>query len=166
MRQSHGITGDDMRTSIFAVLAIAAAHGGAWAGGIQAQCGPEQGKGYAAEQGIVPKGEGGWYEDQTRSGETVVRINTDTGDVNVRFKDSSGVWADVGDDGGTTTLWGVQGSPPSFMVVIGYAGTTVEVLTLAEITKTSGKLIHSVSRNLDTLTNSRVMIAACAMSQF
>jgi hypothetical protein len=52
------------------------------------------------------------------------------------------------------------------MVVIGYPGTTVEVLTLAEITKSTGKLIHTVSRNLDTLTNSRVMVADCTVSQF
>jgi hypothetical protein len=104
MRQSRGITGDDMRTSIFAVLAIAAAHGSAWAGGIQAQCGAEHGKGYAAERGIVSKGDGGWYDDTTRSSETVIRIDTDTGKVNIRFKDAYGVWADVADDGGSVTL--------------------------------------------------------------
>lgn len=148
-----------------AVLAVCA-HSNGWAKGIQAQCGPETGKAYAAEQGVVPKGEGGWYDDQSRTSETVIRIDVDSGNVNVRFKDAVGVWADVTDDGGKATLWSVSDSPPSFMVLVGYPGTTVEVLTLAEITDKSGKLIHTVSRNLDTLTNSRVMVADCIVSTF
>lgn len=155
-----------MRASILAAAAIIFGHGAAIAGGIQAQCGTETGFAYAAEQGVVPKGKGGWYDDKTTGSETVIRVDTDTSEVDIRFKDATGVWGSVTDGDGKATLWTIQTDPVSFMILLAYPGGAIEVLTLAEIDRTSAKLIHSVSRNLDTLTNSRIMIASCRLSAF
>lgn len=114
----------------------------------------------------MPKGQGGWYDDKTTGSETVIRVDTETSDVDIRFKDSTGMWGSVTDGGGRATLWTVNDNPMSFMVLVAYPGGAIEILTLAEIDRSSAKLIHSVSRNLDTLTNSRIMIASCLMSRF
>lgn len=155
-----------MRASVLAAAVAFAVHGSAIAGVIQAQCGTETGFAYTAEQGIVPKGDGGWHEDKTTGSETVIRVDIESSEVDIRFKDATGVWASVTDGGGHATLWSIQANPMSFMVLLTHPAGAIEILTLAEIDRTSAKLIHSVSRNLDTLTNSRVMIASCRMSAF
>ena len=152
-----------MRAAI--ALLIAGIHGGALADGIQAQCGSEQGVAFAAEQGFITGKDAGWYDDKT-TGETVIRIDIDTGEVDVRFKDATKVWQSVTDQGGRATIWAIQDEPPGFMVVVGYPGTTVEVLTLAEIDGSSAKLIHTVSRSMTSVTNARVMVADCVVTTF
>jgi hypothetical protein len=100
-------------------------------------------------------------------GETVVRIDLDTGTADVRFRDATGVWQSVSDQGGTAGLWAAQAGPPSaFMVTVMYPGATVETLTIGGIQDNTATLVHTVSRVTDRITNSRVMTAQCIVTPY
>lgn len=125
---------------------------------LQAQCGAETGHAYVAEGGA----RSGWLDDATR-GETVIRIDLDTGQTDIRFRDATGIWKSVSD--GAATLFAAAREPlGAFMVVVMYPGEAIEVLTIAEIEGNSAILIHTLSRAMEGLTNSRVMTAECLLT--
>jgi hypothetical protein len=144
---------------LFAIL------GPASADGIQAQCGSESGTAFAARGGLVGDAQAGWYDDTT-TGETVIRIDADNGVADVRFRDATGVWQSVSDQGGSTGVFATVNDPLAFTVLVSYPATTIEVLTIAEISGSSAVLIHTVSRTTDRITNSRVMTARCLLTAY
>jgi hypothetical protein len=140
--------------------------GVASAEGIQAQCGAEAGRAFALEGGLVNANNAGWYDD-AMIGETVIRIDLETGTADVRFRDATGLWQSVSDQGGTAGLWAVEAGPPSaFMVTVMYPGATIETLTIGEVRDNTARLIHTVSRVTDRITNSRVMTAHCIVTPY
>lgn len=145
--------------------AFIAMTGSAYAG-VQAQCGSLEGFAFAAEQGIVQSGDAGWYEDAITAGEFVIRVDTETLAVDVRFRDATGIWQSVADQGGSATLFAAHADPATFMIIVAYPGTTIEMLTLAEITNESARLIHTTARSTTTITNSRILVGSCVLTRF
>ncbi len=134
--------------------------------GIQAQCGAESGVGFYAAQGLTTGDNAGWQDDAISSGETVIRVNLDSGAVDVRFKDATGLWQSVADQGGSATLYDVQsGAPSAFTVLVAYPGN-VEVYLLAEIQGNYARLIHTQARSIATFTNGRLMVGDCVVTAF
>lgn len=142
------------------------APGTARAHGIQAQCGGMQGTAYFAEQGLAQGANAGWQQDALTNAETIIRIDTDTGSVDLRFKDSTGVWQTPADQGGAASLFAVQSEPPTFGVVVTYPGATVESYTIAEIQYGRARLIHTQARTTANLTNGRLMTGQCLLTSF
>jgi len=130
----------------------------AWAEGLQVQCGPLSGTAFAPDQG--------WYDDQITNGETVFRVDTKTGDVDMRFKDYFQVWQSVTDAGGTMHVAFTQASPLGFMILARYPMGTLEATTITEMTETSATMIQSVSRMNGTMVLSRVMTAKCIVTAY
>ena len=136
------------------------------ADGIQAQCGAESGVGFYAAQVLATGDNAGWHEDAISSGETIIRVNLDSGAVDVRFKDATGLWQSVADQGGSATLYGAQsGTPSAFTVLVAYPGN-VEVYLLAEIQGSYARLIHTQARSIATFTNGRLMVGDCVVTAF
>jgi len=150
---------------IFALALLFVFSPTARAEGIQAQCGAEEGMAFSVAGGLIPSDQAGWYRDHT-TGETVIRIDLDTGAVDVRYKDATGIWQSIEDQGGSAALFGANAEVGSFIVVVAYPGTAIEILTLAEIDDTSATLIHTLSRSLPAMTNSRVMTGSCVLTVF
>jgi hypothetical protein len=155
-----------MRLFLLGVLCWLASTLVAHAEGLQAQCGAMSGIGFYAEQGLATGSNAGWHEDAITDGETVVRVDLDTDTVDVRFKDATGVWQSVTDQGGRAMLYGAQsGTPSAFMVLVAYPGN-VEVYTLAEVQGSSARLIHTQARSIATFTNGRLMTGECVLTRF
>ena len=132
--------------------------------GCKLQCGAESGVGFYASQGLATGDNAGWHEDAISSSETVIRVNLDSGAVDVRFKDATGVWQSVADQGGAATLYGAQnGTPSAFTVFVAYPGN-VEVYLLAEIQGSYARLIHTQARSIATFTNGRLMVGDCVVT--
>jgi hypothetical protein len=137
--------------------------GAASAEGIQAQCANEAGRAFALEGGVIGANSAGWYDDSMR-GETVIRIDTDNGTADVRFRDATGIWQSVSDQGGTAQFWSARGGEdPAFMIAVTYPSATVETLIIGEIDNNTAKLVHTVSRVMDRIANARVMTAECVL---
>jgi hypothetical protein len=152
-----------MRTLITAA-ALLAVSPSAFAGGIQAQCGNQAGRGFAANQGPINPKDAGWYDD-TLTGETVIRIDMQNGAAQIRYKDASQTWHDASDDGGKVSVVSVEGDPPSILLVAVYENA-VETYTITEVTSGSAKLIATNSKVGTLITNSRLMTASCKMSAY
>lgn len=138
--------------------------------GIQFQCGASKGYSHFSDQGLA-SGQGGWDEDGMSNGETIVRLDLDSGSVVVRYKDASGDWSDVADAGGTAELWHVQDDPISFGILVAYtgsAGSSIEVSTLSEVNvdRATARLTTTQSRVSKLFTNSRVLTSTCRVSAF
>jgi hypothetical protein len=134
--------------------------------GIQAQCGEESGKTFYASQGLVGKANAGWHDDGITGGETLIRVNFQTRDVEVNSKDALEVWNKASDFGATAALVNVQQEPPSFVVLVVDPTATVEVLTIVDIEGDEATLLHSHSRMTDTLTSARVFTAKCKLKVY
>jgi hypothetical protein len=142
----------------------------AFAAGIQFQCGASKGYAHFSDQGLAT-GQGGWDEDGVSDGETIVRIDLDSGEVVVRFKDATGDWSDVADIGGRTELWHAQYEPVSFGIMVSYtgdAGASIEVSTISEVDfeKQTARLTTTQSRVTEMFTNSRVLTSSCRLTAF
>lgn len=159
-----------IRFQVIATAFVGAGSGLAVAEGIQFQCGASEGYSHFSDQGLAA-GQGGWDQDGIADGETVIRIDLDTGIPIVRFKDASGDWSDVTDVGGSTELWYVQEEPMSFGVMVRYIGSggaSIEVSTLSEIDfdKRIARLTTTQARVSELFTNSRVLTSECRVSAF
>lgn len=133
------------------------------AAGLQAQCSDEAGRGFALQGGIINGSNAGWYDDTMR-GETVIRVDTDSGAAEVRFRDATGIWQSVTDQGGTARLW--NATDGAFLVAVTYPNATIETLIVGEIQDNTATLVHTVSRATDRISNARVMTARCVLASY
>jgi hypothetical protein len=133
--------------------------------GIQFQCSGLEGHGYYAEEGLVSKGAGGWVQDKISEGESVITLDASNPDdikITYNYKDSTGVWKNPESDGGSIISMGMDSEDLSFMFLVMYPQTSVvELITIAEISKSGGRMIYSTMKNASSVMTAKVMTAAC-----
>ncbi len=132
--------------------------------GMQAQCGPEVGKGLTTDPRMAETPDG-WFNDRITGGETLIRVSDNDDESEVRFKDARGTWRDSADDGGVVMTAGLRARPPAFMVAVIYTTGVVETYMISDITDDNqATLIHTATKLNELQAFSRVMKASCKIS--
>lgn len=131
---------------------------------LQVQCGPEAGRGFTTDRSFAD-GPDGWYSDKISSGETTIRLDSDTGDVEVRYKGAGKFWKDAEkDDDARIVLANVE--QDSFMVLLVFPEPfgAIETYIVADIGGDSATLIHTTSRaSSGRPIISRIMTGRCTV---
>jgi hypothetical protein len=136
---------------------------------IQFQCGGLEGFTYYAEENLVPKGEGGWERDKISSGESIITLDTsdlENTQVTYMYKDATGAWYNPESEGGSIVSLGFDPEDLSFMFFVIYPSTSsIELITVAEISESGGRMIYSTMRNSSAFMNAKLMTAECTFPE-
>lgn len=132
---------------------------------LQFQCGGLEGQSFYAEEGFVPKGKGGWSKDRTGDGESVITLDTSDIEnlkVSYSYKDATGAWYNAETEGGSIISMGMDYEDLSFMFLVVYPQTSsVELITITEISGLGGRMIYSTMKNTSSFMNAKLMTAEC-----
>ena len=82
-----------------------------------ASCGAQKGKAYFPAAGLVPKGKDGWTEDQISGGSTTLTRDS-KGELDVLFRDATGVITSARNDSGRVIL--LRKSAREIAVLVAY----------------------------------------------
>lgn len=136
---------------------------------MQITCGALDGHGYYAASPFVPEEEVGWREERI-DGESLLRITIagESGlvELDYKYKDATGIWADPSDHGGIVELAAYSADPFAVIVMVLYSGSVVEVLNFSLNDDLSITQIMTSNKANGLFTTGRTLIGECHMTIF
>ena len=136
---------------------------------LQFHCRGLEGHAFFAEEGLVPKGQGGWFPDNSLRSEAVITLDASDPEnpkISFMYRDIDSAWYNPISDGAYIGSIEIDFEDLSFMfLVVQPQYRTVELISMAEISESGGRMIYSQMKNSSSFMNAKLMTAECVLPE-